>query len=108
MRSSSLAGEVTFIVGGGSFLFVVVCGGGRVRRWAGSTTSAWTRWRRESMPGEFFYHSVYKKILTNHFYFVAFKFRKANDGDDDVKSGERWPVIARAVLERPIVVRAIG
>ncbi len=54
------------------------------------------------------YHYVFKKILTNHFYFVAFKCRKANDGDDDMKSGERWPIIAWAMLKRPVVVRAIG
>jgi hypothetical protein len=54
------------------------------------------------------YHYVFKKILTNHFYFVAFKCRKANTGDDDVKSGERWTIIAWAMLERPVIVRDKG
>ena len=43
------------------------------------------------MPGEFFTILFSKKILTNHF-FVAFKCRKAKDGDDDVGGGER-PVV---------------
>ncbi len=50
----------------------------------------------------------FQKILTNHFYFFAVKCRKANDGDEDVKSEERWPIIAWAMLERPVIVRAIG
>ena len=34
------------------------------------------------MTGEFFTVLFYKKILTSQF-FVTFKSRKANDGDDD-------------------------
>ncbi len=46
----------------------------------------------------------YKKIQTKHF-FVAFTCRKAKDGNDNMGCGERWPVIARAVLEKPDVVQ---
>ncbi len=74
---------------------------------ASLTLSVRMRRRRESMPGEFF-TIMFKKKLTNNFYFVTFKCRKANDGDDDMKGGERWPVIARSVLEQPVVLRAIG
>ncbi len=60
------------------------------------------------MPGEFFTVLFYKNIQTNHF-FVAFTCRKAKDRNDDVGSGERWPVIAQAVRERPVdVLAAVG
>ncbi len=58
------------------------------------------------MPGEFFTIIFYKKILTNHF-FVTFKCRKAKDGDDNMKGGERWPIITGAVREQLINVLAI-
>ena len=30
----------------------------------------------------------------------------SKDGDDNMEGGERWTVIARAVLEQPVNVRA--
>ena len=57
------------------------------------------------MPGEFF--TVLFSKNTNKPFSVSFKYSKAKDGDDNVEGGERWPVIARAVRERPVGILAI-
>ncbi len=44
---------------------------------------------------------------TNKPFFVAFKYRKVKDGDDNMEGVEMWPVIARAVREQPVNVLAV-